>query len=442
MSHSNLKVEYRPRGSLKPNPRNTRKHSRRQIRQIAQSIKTFGFNVPILTDDAGNIVAGHGRFEAAELLGWAEVPTIRLEHLSEAQQRAFMIADNRLTENAEWDEDLLATELKELSNLDLDFDLETTGFETAEIDLRIEGLSDRENEPDPADIVPAAAVSSQVTQPGDQWVLRRHRVLCADSTQSASYAAVMGADKAAIVFTDPPFNVAIDGHVSGLGATRHREFAMASGEMSSAEFTGFLTAIAGLSARHSLNGALHFICMDWRHAGDLLAAGEEVYSELKNICVWVKHNAGMGSFYRSQHELIFVFKYGKKPHRNNIELGRFGRNRTNVWNYPGANTLGRAGEEGNLLALHPTVKPVSMVADAILDCTKRADVVLDPFLGSGTTLLAAERTGRSCRGIEVDPLYVDTAMRRWQAFTGEDARHAVTGQTFTEIEKSGGRRNG
>jgi DNA modification methylase len=438
MDPKSMKVDYASHSSLKPTRRNARKHSRRQIRQIAQSIKAFGFNVPILTDDAGNIIAGHGRYEAAELLGWTEVPTIRLEHLNEAQKRAFMIADNRLTENAEWDEKLLAIELKELSNLDLDFELETTGFEIAEIDLRIEGLSDRENESDPADIVPIAARGSPVTRPGDQWVLRRHRILCADSTQSGSYAAVMGAAKAAMVFTDPPFNVPIDGHVSGLGAIRHREFAMASGEMSSAEFTGFLTHFARLCTQHSFNGALHFICMDWRHAGDLLAAGEQVYSELKNICVWVKHNAGMGSFYRSQHELIFVFKYGKKPHRNNIELGRFGRNRTNVWNHPGANTLGRVGEEGHLLALHPTVKPVSMVADAILDCTKRGDVVLDPFLGSGTTLLAAERTGRTCRGMEVDPLYVDTAVRRWQAFTGEDATHAVTSQTFTEIEKSGG----
>lgn len=322
----------------------------------------------------------------------------------------------------------------------MDFDLEVTGFDTTEIDLRIEGLTDHANESDPAHVLPPAAKGPPVTKTGDQWILGQHRIFCGNSKKSATHAAVMGASRAAMLFTDPPYNVPIDGHVSGLGKIRHREFAMGSGEISPSEFSDFLFDITSLSAQYSLDGALLYYCMDWRHTADLITVGKRVFAELKNICVWVKPNGGMGSFYRSRHEFVLVFKHGKKPHRNNIELGRFGRHRTNVWNYPGANTLGRSCEEGNLLALHPTVKPVSMVADAILDCTKRGDIVLDPFLGSGTTLLAAERTGRACRGIEIDPLYVDVAVRRWQALTGEDARHAVTGRTFTETQK-GGRRN-
>jgi DNA modification methylase len=236
-----------------------------------------------------------------------------------------------------------------------------------------------------------------------------------------------------LVFTDPPYNVPIGGHASGLGKITHREFAMASGEMDEASFVNFLTTVCGLAAHYSTDGAIHFVCIDWRHVGELLAAGRSVYSELKNICVWVKHNAGMGSFYRSQHEFVCVFKYGRGSHQNNVELGRFGRHRTNIWTYRGANSFGRETEEGNLLTLHPTVKPTAMVADAILDCSARGDIVLDPFLGSGTTLLAAERTGRRCRAVEIDPIYVDVAIRRWRDLTGQDAEHAATGKTFTEM---------
>jgi DNA methylase len=235
-----------------------------------------------------------------------------------------------------------------------------------------------------------------------------------------------------MAFCDPPYNVKIDGHASGLGRTHHREFVMASGEMSEAEFASFLTLACAQLARNSLDGSIHFICMDWGHAGELITAGRTAYSELKNVCVWVKHNAGMGSFYRSQHELVFVFKAGRGPHRNNVQLGQFGRHRTNVWSYPGANSFGRATDEGHLLALHPTVKPVRLVADAILDCSVRRDIVLDPFLGSGTTLIAAERVGRACYGMEIDPPYVDTAVRRWQAYAGGEAIHAVTGLRFND----------
>ena len=243
----------------------------------------------------------------------------------------------------------------------------------------------------------------------------------------------MNGAQAEMVFTDPPYNVPIQGHVGGSGAIRHREFAMAAGEMDAAGFTAFLGTALGLMAHHSLDGSLHFVCMDWRHIPELQAAGDAVYTETKNVCVWAKDNAGMGSLYRSQHELVFVFKSGRAPHRNNVELGRHGRHRSNLWSYPGVNSFGRRSEEGDLLALHPTVKPVAMVADAILDCTARGDLVLDPFLGSGTTLVAAERVGRRCRALELDPLYIDTAVRRWQALTGETARHAQSGRTLDDL---------
>jgi DNA modification methylase len=335
-----------------------------------------------------------------------------------------------------WDDRLLAEQLKELSDLDLDFTLETTGFEMGEIDLLIEGLSPAPaGKEDPADVIPEPQPGVQVTKSGDLWLLGKHKVYCGNSLNEPSYAALMDGSKAAMVFTDPPYNVRIDGHATGKGVIRHREFKMASGEMSRAEFTDFLSRACTLLARHSVEGSIHFVCMDWRHMGELLAAGREVYDEFKNVCVWVKDNGGMGSFYRSQHELVFVFKHGRESHRNNFQLGQYGRYRSNVWNYPGVNSFSRSTDEGNLLTLHPTVKPVALVADAIMDCSARGDVVLDAFLGSGTTLIAAERTGRICYGIELDPVYVDTIVRRWQAFSGQTAVQAASGRTFKELEK-------
>jgi DNA modification methylase len=428
-------VAYRRIDELRLDPENPRLHSARQIRQIASSIETFRFNVPVLVDANDQLIAGHGRIEAAKLLGLNEVPTICLEHLTPAQARAFMIADNRLTENSVWDDRLLSQQLRALSVLDLDFSLEVTGFEMAQIDLRIESLnSPSRDDQDFANDLSVVPAGPAVTRVGDVWALGEHRVLCASALESASYPELMNDRKAAMVFSDPPYNVPIGGNVSGLGRVRHREFAMASGDMSGAEFTAFLTRAFSLMRDHSASGSIHFICMDWRHLAELLAAGHAAYAELKNLCVWVKSNAGMGSFYRSQHELIAVFRSGRRPHRNNVMLGQYGRNRTNVWNYPGINSFGRSGEEGNLLTLHPTVKPVALVADAIMDCTCRNEIVLDGFLGSGTSVIAAERTGRRCCGLEIDPLYVDTIVRRWQAFTRGDARHGLTGRTFRDVE--------
>ena len=430
-----LIIEYLPTNQLHPNPQNPRFHSDKQIEQIANSIREFGFNMPIAINAENQVVGGNGRLEAAKRLGHWSIPTIKLDHLTPEQQIAFAIADNKLTENSTWDEALLGQQLKALAEVELDFSLEATGFEMGEIDVLIEGLEPtNEGEPDVADLIPDQA-STRVTSFGDLWELGKHRVLCGNALDAEVYTRLLDKRRAGVIFTDPPYNVPIDGHASGLGKKRHANFAMASGEMNESEFTDFLSSACKLMALYSRQGSIHFICMDWRHLGELLTAGKEAYNELKNVCVWTKANGGMGSMYRSQHELVFVFKYGQSPHRNNVRLGQFGRNRSNVWHYAGANSFSRSTEEGNLLELHPTVKPVALVADAIMDVSARGDIVLDPFLGSGTTLIAAERTGRVCYGIELDSVYVDTIIRRWQKFTGLTAVHAESGQSFDELER-------
>jgi DNA modification methylase len=429
-----LAIIYVALSALVIDPRNPRQHSTRQIRQIARSIQAFGHIVPILIDCHNKIVAGHGRYLAAQFLKMDVVPVIRLEHLSDAQVKAFRIADQRLTEMSSWDDQLLAETLKELSEIDLDFDIEATGFTIGEIDLKIEGLSAADgNVPDAADRLPEPTDHAPVSKLGDHWRLGRHTLLCGSALSADSFRTLLDDNRAHMVFTDPPYNVPINGHASGNGRIRHREFEMAAGEMDAADFTSFLTRDFSLTAKYSIDGSIHFVCMDWRHVGEVTEAGRLAYTELKNICVWVKDNGGMGSLYRSQHELVFVFKSGTASHRNNVQLGRHGRNRTNIWQYPCANTFSRQSDEAHLAALHPTVKPVAMVADAILDCSARGNIVLDPFLGSGTTLIAAERVGRCCYGMEIDPLYVDTIIRRWQAFTGDKATHAITGRNFDDL---------
>jgi DNA modification methylase len=352
--------------------------------------------------------------------------------MSEAQKRAYVLADNKLAENAGWDHELLALELQYLSHLELDFDVTITGFETAEIDLLIDGLQLGRTVDQADEVPPVDSASAAVSQLGDLWLLGKHRLLCGDATKTESFARLLDGAKAQMIFTDPPYNVRIDGNVCGAGAIRHREFAMASGEMSQVEFTGFLRTSLRLLADNSADSSIHFICMDWRHMFELLTAGHEVYTELKNLCIWNKDNGGLGSLYRSKHELVFVFKHGTAKHINNIELGRFGRNRTNVWDYPGVNSL----HQGRLddLAMHPTVKPLALVADAIRDCSKRDGIVLDCFGGSGTTLVAAQKTGRCGYLIELDPLYVDVVIKRYQQLTGEAAVHAQSGSTFIQMQ--------
>jgi DNA modification methylase len=415
---------------LVPAPQNARKHSRHQVRAIAKSIEAFGFNAPILIDRNRQIVAGHGRYEAAKLLGLAQVPVVFLDHLTETQAKAYRLADNKLTDRSSWDDAMVAAQLKELSELVLDFDIEAIGFELPELDVRIQSLND-------PDVVDSAdefdpATGPAVSVPGDLWLLGPHRLFCGSALDSTSYIALMNGEKAAAVFTDPPYNVKIDGNVCGSGSIKHREFAMASGEMTEAEFAEFLTVGFKLMREHSAPGAVIYGCMDFRHTWEMLSASRAAEMPLLNLCVWSKTNAGMGSFYRSQHELVFVFRNGREAHLNNIQLGRFGRSRTNVWTYPGVNGFARKGTE-DLLALHPTVKPIALVADAILDCTKRDDIVLDPFIGSGTSILAAERTGRRCFGIEIDPIYIDVAIARWERLTGRKAQNGQ-GLTFEQVK--------
>ena len=430
------KILQLPISSITPDPKNPRKHTKRQIRQIAESVKAFGFNVPVLIDSNNQLIAGHGRFEACKLLGWESVPTICLDHLSPLQVRAYNIADNKLTDNSTWDDALLAKNLMELSIADLGFNLDAIGMDMGEVDVRIHGLDDLkvDDSVDTSDQfdVPAGPA---ITESGDLWLLGPHRIICGDSTRPEFYDILMAGKLATMIFADPPYNVKINGHVSGKGAISHREFKMGAGEMSAWEFTEFLRTVFDHAVRHSAPGSIHFQCMDFRHLREMLDAGLSVYSELKNLCVWSKNTGGMGSLYRSRHELIFVFKHGTEPHINNVELGRHGRYRTNVWEYKSINSTRHSTDEGDLLAMHPTVKPVRMVGDAILDCSKRGDIVLDNFLGSGSTLIAAQRVGRICYGIEMDPLYVDTAIRRWQSDTGQDAVLASSGHTFTQRQK-------
>jgi DNA modification methylase len=407
-------VELSPISALKPDPLNPLQHTKSQIKDIARSIATFGFNVPILIDRNGKIIAGHARWLAAKRLGLAKVPTITLEHLTEAQAKAFMIADNRLAEMSGWDDQRLAVALKELSDLNLDFDIEAIGFTVNEIHTRIEGLSaDPEHADIKADAIPAPKPHRPISAPGDLWHLRDHRVLCGNPLDAGVYETLLQGEQAAVVFTGPPPNVYGPGHAS--------------------EYLTFLNLSCALLVRHSINGSLHFICANWRHAGDLIAAGKANYSELKDVCVWVKRKAEIGSLYRGQHEFIFVFKSGPESRGNMIRRGRNGRNRTNVWRYPGPNCSSRQTEEGDLLEGHLTAKPTRLVADAISDSSARGDIVLDPFLGNGATVIAAERTGRRCFGMEIDPLFVDSIVRRWQACTGESAIHTSSGKRFDEL---------
>lgn len=418
-----LKIEHVAICHLVPWARNARTHSKKQIRQIAESIEAFGFTNPILIDEHRTILAGHGRVEGAKLLGLIEVPCVQLGHMSEDQKRAYVLADNKLALNAGWDEDLLAAELGVLMSSDLDFDVGITGFSIPEIDSLIEAVEPEEPY-DPADEVMPDTVQARA-QIGDVWQLGTHRLVCGDALDIETIKMLMNGAKAQMVFTDPPYNVPIDGHVGNSGKIQHREFAMASGEMTSAEFTQFLSTSLENMAEYSADGSIHFVCMDWRHMTELLAAGNTVYDELKNLIVWAKDNGGMGTFYRSRHELIFAFKKGQGPHINTFELGQHGRYRTNVWQYRGVNTMrtGRMEE----LALHPTVKPVQMIADAIRDVSGRGDIVLDAFGGSGSTLIAAQKTGRRGFLCELDPIYCDRIIARWEVYAKDDAEQLVCG---------------
>jgi DNA modification methylase len=424
-----------PTASLKPAKRNARTHNDAQIDLLANSILRFGVIKPVVSDDRGHVVAGHGMWMAAKKLGLKLIPVIRLSHLSETQLRAYALADNQLASKSGWDRELLSLELGELEFAlpELGLDLSMLGFEAAEIDRLNEDFGNPAA--NPADEIPEVEAGPAISAAGDILVMGRHRMIVADARDPDAYERLMQGEVADMGLHDPPYNVRVQGNIGGRGRIKRREFACASGEMNQAEFTAFLSSTLTLCAENSADGAIHFVFIDWRHVGELLAAGEEAFEELKNMCVWVKSNAGQGSFYRSQHELVLAFKHGHGTHLNNFGLGADGRSRSNVWRYAGVNAF-RAGRMDEL-KMHPTVKPVAMIADAMRDCSQRGSVVLDAFAGSGTTIMAAEQIGRRAFCMEIDPHYADVAIRRWQTFTRRDALLEGTGQTFDELAKCG-----
>jgi DNA modification methylase len=423
-------IVWTPIGELKPNKRNARTHSKKQIRQVENSILRFGFVNPIVADESGVVIAGHARLKAAASLGLKDVPVITVPGLTEAQKRALMLADNKIASNAGWDREMLAIEIPELTSLlEVEgLDIYLTGFEVPEIDQLIADFGESKGDPDDGFEQQSGPT---VSERGALWVLGHNRLLCGNARSESDLDHLMGGEKAAMAFLDPPYNIAVS-DIVGRGKIKHREFSEGSGEQSEEEFISFLKATLGNAARISKDGSLHYICMDWRQDYALQSAARSIYPQHVNTAIWVKTNAGQGSFYRSQYEKVYVFRMGASSHLNNIELGKHGRSRSNVWTYPGVNTF-RKGRMDDL-RVHPTVKPVALVADAMQDCTRRRDIVLDLFCGSGTTILAAERVGRRAFGMEIDPRYVDTGVRRWQALTGKDAILAGTNMTFDELQ--------
>lgn len=412
---------------LRASKRNPKLHPEKQIHMLMGSINQFGPTAPILCDEKGRVLAGHGRLEAMKRLKLKKVPVRIIHGLSKTEKRAYLIADNKLAQLGKWDSVMLEEEVEKL--LQDNFNIEYTGFTTAEIDQMIGSplaqLEDR------AQLMAIDLSPNIVSVGGDLWICGHHRLYCGSALENSSYSKLLEKQVADLCFTDPPYNVSTN-FISGKGKHKHEDFPMASGELSIEGFTSFLSKTFKHIFEHTSPSATIFSCMDWRHMREILEAGEKHFGSLAQLCVWVKDNGGMGSFYRSQHELVFAFRKGSSGHINNFGLGGI-RYRTNVWSYPGSNTFKGRGQE--LLKLHPTVKPFSLVADAIRDCSHRNSIVLDPFCGSGTILVAAEATGRRARAIELDGRHVDTAVRRWQRFTGQEAILAGTTKTFSEISE-------
>lgn len=425
-----LKVVYLPISEIQKYSGNAKLHSDKQVSQIVKSIKRFDFINPILIDEKSIIIAGHGRLEAAIGAGLDKVPVIQIKHLTEAEKKAYRIADNKLTELGDWDIGKLQLEFEAIESLDVELDFEITGFNSGELDVLMDNACPKA---DPQkNSIPFIPDDEIVSKEGDIWELGKHRIICGNSLVRDTFSNLMQGKKATMVFTDPPYNLSTD-DICGGGAIKHEDFKFAHGEMSSTEFQQFLKSSFMLLKEFSTSGSLHYLCIDWKHVKEMSYAGADVYAELKNICVWNKTNAGMGSLYRSKHEFVFVYKNGKDKHINNIELGVNGRYRTNVWDYAGVNTFG--GERNNLV-MHPCVKPVELLKDAILDASNRGDIILDSFLGSGSTLIAAEMCKRVCYGIELEAKYIDTAIRRFETLTKQDAIHIDSGRTYQELLKN------
>lgn len=421
-----LQLVDRAPGSLTAPIRNTRKLDPAHITEVASSVATLGFCVPIVIDQDGVVLDGVVRLEAAKLLGLSSVLCILAEHLSATERKLLRLAANRLGEKGTWSLPELRLEVEEL--ILEDAPVEITGFELTEIDGMLMDGEDPPYEPGPLDVDPTARA---VTQRHDVWLLGPHRVCCEDTMTPDVLPRLMNGALATLVCTDQPYNVAVAGHVT---SGDHREFAMASGEMSDQQFDAFNSTWMAATLPHLVDGGVLATFIDWRGLASVTNAAVAVGLSQLNLAVWAKTNAGMGSLYRSQHELFPLFKKGKAGHVNNVGLGRNGRHRSNVWSYAGASSLGSDARRG--LRHHPTVKPVAMLVDALHDLTHRGDVVLDPFLGSGSTLLAAEKSGRVCYGVEIDPLYVDLIVTRYEGSTGHSAVLDGTGQTFSEVQQA------
>lgn len=423
------RIEYLGTHQILEDRKSARIHSAKQIQKLARSINRFGFINPIIVDSQSSIICGGARLMAAKKLGLNRVPVIRADHLSEQEIKTYRLADDRIAEDGQWDKNLLRVELNEILEIDENFDLTLSGFETVEIDnlLVLEDGGQTEKQ----DSAPEVNSAPRIARQGDVWWICDHRVLCGDARDIDAITMALNGDAPQLTVIDPPYNVPISGHVSGLGQNKHGDFAMACGEMDRETYVLFLKDSLAALSEVSPEGSLHFVFMDWRHIRDLIEAGEAIFDAFKNLVVWRKSNAGMGAFYRSQHELIAVFKKGTAPHVNNFELGQGGRYRTNVWDYEGCTSLGRERDEA--LSIHPTVKPVAMISDLIRDCTNRGDLVLDTFAGSGTTLLAAEKTGRTAILAEYDPAYVDVILQRAHSAVGVEPIHDETGLTLSEI---------
>ena len=389
------------------------------VDKMVGCIKEFGFRIPIVAKSDGSVVDGHLRLKAARRLGLDEVPVVIADDLSEAQIKAFRLIANQSANWAEWDEELLKIEFQELEKMN--FDLSLTGFDLDEIEEYLKEDEEVENTAEDFEENNLPITSKA----GDLWILGKHRLLCGDSTNENDVQKLMNEKLADMIFTDPPYNVKVS-NISGINKEhKHSEFLMASGEMSVQEFIDFLSKIFKNLVSFSKDGSLHYVCMDWKHIYEILTAAKENYSDFKQLCIWNKGVGGMGNFYRSQHELIFVFKNGN-------EEKSFHGNRTNVWTYPGMNSFATENRD-ELLAAHPTVKSLPLVKDAILDASDENDLILDLFGGSGTTLIASEGINRRCNIMELDPKYVDTIIRRWQKQTGEQAILESNGKTFEEI---------
>lgn len=427
-----LNITYVNPVELKFYDREIRKLGKKQVEKTCRLIESVGFCIPVILDTQNRVIVGRAFVEAARQMQIEVIPAVQLAHLTDEQARVLRLAYSRLMEEESWISDALAEELHELEITYPDLDLTITGFDIVEIDSLLDIHIGTPEEEYPL-LEPTGVAVSRL---GDIWQMGEHRIICGDSTHLETYHALMQGDQAQMSFWDPPYNVPIKGHVCGLGSIQHDEFAMAAGEMTEAQFTAFLQQSFAHVAAASAPGAIHFVCMDWRHTVELQLAARSQEFELKNICVWVKDNGGMGSLYRSRHELVFVFKHGDAPHINNVQLGKHGRYRTNVWEFPGVNTI-KAGRMQEL-AMHPTVKPVGLVMEAIKDCSRRGGIVLDPYGGSGTTLIACEKSGRIARIIEIDPKYVDVTVRRWQKLTGRQAILQNSSLTFDEatLERS------